>query len=171
MVSQLIAREVEKGAYTNLRDEALDNYTYGLCPDSRLGDKAEKQFGLDDFGAVLVFLAFSSLIALVMTRLGVRAKKSSDVLKASIDEDGDGHVSSAEMRHYLARHTSRRFSTRTNLNSNSRVLPPYRRTSAATRARTCAALDSRAPPEVGVPAGSDKAMPAEGEADAVQPYS
>ena len=85
---------------------------------------------------MLVFLAFSSLVALLMTRLGVRAKQTSDVLKASIDEDGDGVVSSQEMRHYLARHTTRcRLSARRRASTMGflpRVSPPARSSASST---------------------------------------
>ena len=95
-VSTLIARDKEAGVFTRLRNEALLNYTYDRCAE-RSTTTRRRQFDITDLGGPMVFLTVTSLLSVIVTRIGKAAARRTEQLKKSIDTDGDGVVTTLEL--------------------------------------------------------------------------
>ncbi len=105
-LSSMIARNVELGEFTRQRNAALLNYTYDKCAEKST-TSSRKQFTLADLGGPTVLLVVTSFFSVIVTRLGKMLKRRTEQIKAHIDTDGDGVVTTAELKRAMSRSSTR----------------------------------------------------------------
>ena len=102
-VSAFIRTHVETGRYVELEIEAFQNYTYGVCTET-LQRAVRSVFGLGDLGsALLLLLVFAAVISPLVTIVGHRIMKRTDLVEKSI-RSGTTWLGSGSWR---ASHTNR----------------------------------------------------------------
>lgn len=82
--------------YTKLVTEGLVNYTYQQCPEADTTSDLV-QFTLAELGGPMIFLVVTSVLSMLITRIGRSVQRRTEALKNSIDVDGDGVVTRKEL--------------------------------------------------------------------------
>jgi len=100
-VSYLLSNRLDEGEYKRLSDRAMLNFTSNVCRE-KSPSKPTTQLDVESMYGPLMFLFIFSTVSLVVTRIGRRAhKKASNLasnMKTTLDLDGDGVITAAELR-------------------------------------------------------------------------
>ena len=116
VVSWAVRDDLEAGRYDDSVNEALQNYTAALCPEAQASVR-RIDFGVNDLGALLVFLLFVATISLLINHFGSKVETRRAQLiesswwaraRQSLDRDGDGHIGTLDAAKVIASRISTR---------------------------------------------------------------
>ena len=105
-VSWLLESQISQGEYTRLAQRATVNFTKNVCFER---DPAEDVtlLGLEAMYGPLMFLFIVSSLSLIVTRIGRRADVKARQLREKLDVDGDGRITTQELRNTMREQGSR----------------------------------------------------------------
>ena len=116
VVSWGVRADLEAGRYADSVNEALQNYTSGLCSEAQATVR-RNLFGVNDLGALLVFLLVVATASLLVNHFGsqIEARRSQLIetswwarARTSLDRDGDGHIGTLDAARVIASRVSTR---------------------------------------------------------------